>query len=278
MDRYVEMLRKCISRIEADYDFSSIIDHSVSKGTFRELIIKKILRPFLPSAYGISGGEAFDVNGAISKQLDIVIYDAVYSYIAPYSDDFIYFPCESVYGNIEVKSRLDRQSFLEAVININSLKLLNRSAIDTYHVNPIKELRINNMTWDIQATNEFFGVVFAYDSVSSDSVMEYITDVVKEGKFPRYNLPNVIVLFKERVIITRFHRCDDGLFAIHPLKQFDGFIKVPYNDDVLTELLILLFVMLRSIELKAMDIEKLSAKVQTEALSKIKGVVPHILV
>lgn len=278
MDYYVEMLRKCVSRIEADYDFSSIIEHNGSKGAFRELILKKFLRPFLPKAYGVSGGLAFDVSGAISKQLDIVIYDAIYSYIAPYSDDFIYFPCESVYGNIEIKSYLDKHAFVESIRNIDSLKKLKRNAIDTYQVTPIKELRINNVTWNIQATNEYFGVIFAYDSVSSDRVMEYITNAVKEEQIPRDNLPNVIVLLKEQVIITRFHRCDDGQYAIHPLKQFDGFLKIQYADDVLTEFIILLFIMLRSIELKAMDIEKLSAKVQTEALNRIKGIVPHVIV
>lgn len=278
MDYYVEMLRKCVSRIEADYDFSSIIEHKASKGALRELLLKKFLRPFLPNAYGISGGQAFDVDGVISKQLDMVIYDAIYSYITPYSDDFIYFPCESVYGNIEIKSSLNKQSFVEAAYNINSLKKLKRNAIDTYQVTPIKEIRINGVTWDIQATNDYFGIIFAYDSVSSDSVMEYITDIVKEGKIPRDNLPNIIVLFKERVIITRFHKCDDGQYAIHPLKQFDGFLKIQYTDDVLTEFIILLFTMLRSIELRAMDIEKLSGKVQSEALYRIKGIVPHIIV
>ena len=89
MDYYIEMLRKSIARIEADFEFSTIIDHNASKGTFREQIVQKFLRPFLPNAYGISGGQAFDLDGAISKQLDVVIYDALHSYVAPYMDDFI---------------------------------------------------------------------------------------------------------------------------------------------------------------------------------------------
>ena len=126
MDYYIEMLRKCIARIEADFEFSTIIDHNASKGTFREQIVQKFLRPFLPNAYGISGGQAFDLDGAISKQLDVVIYDALHSYVAPYMDDFIYFPCESVYGNIEIKSTLDKKSFMESLENIASLKALKR--------------------------------------------------------------------------------------------------------------------------------------------------------
>ena len=33
MNYYLEMLRKSIKRIEADFDFSAIIDHNCSKGT-----------------------------------------------------------------------------------------------------------------------------------------------------------------------------------------------------------------------------------------------------
>lgn len=107
MNHYLEMLRKSIKRVEADFNFTALIDHNSSKGSVREYIIKNFLRPFLPKCYGISGGQAFDTNGLVSKQLDVVLYDDLHSYIAPYIDDFIYFPCESIYGNIEIKSNLD---------------------------------------------------------------------------------------------------------------------------------------------------------------------------
>jgi len=275
MDYYIEMLRKCIARIEADFEFSAIIDHNASKGTFREQIVKKFLRPFLPNAYGISGGQAFDADGNISKQLDVVIYDALHSYVAPYMEDFIYFPCESVYGNIEIKSVLTKQSFMESIENIASLKALKRDSIDTYYVNPIKELRINNVTWDIQATNEYFGVIFAYESVAPDTVMEYITKAVEDG-FDRNNLPNVIVLFKEKTIISRYHKCDENEFELHPLKDFSGYYMMNYNEDLLAEFLVLLFVVLRCIELKAMDIEALSKKLHTLTFSKYEGTIPNI--
>ena len=279
MDYYLEMLRRCIARIEADFEFSTIINHNTSKGTFREQIVQKFLRPFLPNAYGISGGQAFDKDGAISKQLDVVIYDALHSYVAPYMNDFIYFPCESVYGNIEIKSSLNNQSFTEALENIASLKVLKRDSIDTYYVNPIKELRIKNVTWDIQATKEYFGVIFAYESVKPETVLEYIKEAVKEG-FDRNNLPNVIVLFKERVIISRLCKCseDEYEYELHPLKDFIGYYMMDYGDDLLPEFIVLLLVMLRCIELKAMDLELLSKKLHERTFSKPGEVVPNIVI
>lgn len=277
MDYYIEMLRKCIARIEADFEFSAIIDHNASKGTFREQIVQKFLRPFLPNIYGISGGQAFDMNGNISKQLDIVIYDGLHSYVAPYMNDFIYFPCESVYGNIEIKSILNKNSFMESLENIASLKALKRDSIDTYYVNPIKELRIKNVTWDIQATNEYFGVIFSYDSVEPETVLEYITKAVKEG-FDRNNLPNVIVLFKKRVIISRYRKSNENEYELHPLRDYNGYFMMNYGDDLLPEFLVLLLVMLRCIELKAMDIELLSKKLHAQAFSKHEGIITNILI
>ena len=81
MNYYLEMLRKSIKRIEADFDFSAIIDHNCSKGTFREQILKNFLRPFLPGCYGVSGGQAFDNDGKISKQLDVVVYSTLSTYV-----------------------------------------------------------------------------------------------------------------------------------------------------------------------------------------------------
>lgn len=268
MNYYLEMLKKSIKRIEADFDFSAVIDHNCSKGTFREQIIKNFLRPFLPGCYGLSGGQAFNNNGDLSKQLDIVIYDSLHSYIAPYMEDFIYFPCESVYGNIEIKSVLNKESFIEAVENIASLKKIKREKIDTYHVNPIMPLVIENVKWDVQVLSEYFGVIFAYDSVKADTILDYINEVIQNGIIEREYLPNVIVLLKEKQIINRYYCCGDAQYEIRPIGEFNGFLVEECKDNVLSEFLITLFVMLRNIGLKAMDIQKLSKEVHEEIFKK----------
>ena len=278
MNYYLEMLKKSIKRIEADFDFSAIIDHNCSKGTFREQILKNFLRPFLPGCYGVSGGQAFDDAGNISKQLDVVIYDSLFSYIAPYMDDFIYFPCESVYGNIEIKSNLNKQSFEEAAKNIASLKKLSRKCIESFHINPMKPLCIKNVTWDIQAVNEYLGVIFAYDSVSSSTILSYIQDCLNRGTLGQNELPNIIVLFQEQKIIVRYHQCDDGLYVIHPLGKYDGYLVEECGEDILSEFLILLFVALRSIELRALDIQQLSKDIHRNIFANPKQEIEHITI
>lgn len=278
MNYYVEMLKKSIARVEADFVFSASIDHNASKGAFREQIVKKLLRPFLPGAYGISSGQAFDQDGNMSKQLDVVIYDAIYSYIAPYSDDFVYFPCESVFGNIEVKSKLDKQSLYAAMENIESLKQLKREKVDTFYVNPMKPLKINNITWDIQATNEYFGVIFAYESSISDKkILEHIKEAVDNGLVKRENIPNFIVLFKEKKIIKRYQRDSDGMFTTQPLKDFNGLVVFDCDDNVLSNFIVSLLITLRSITFKTMDIVEMSKQVSEEILSGKSGKINSIV-
>lgn len=278
MGHYIEMLKKSINRVEADFEFSSLIDHNGAKGTFREKIVENLLRPFLPRCYGLSGGQAFDDQGTLSNQLDIVIYDALFSYIAPYMKDFIYFPCESIYGNIEVKSILNKKSFVEAVNNIRSLKLLHRKEIKSYYVNPMKELIIKNVNWDIKAVNEYLGVVFVYDSVKSSTILKYIKEIVDKGKTKKNDLPNIIVLFKDKKIITRFHRAEDGMVHIHPLGQFDGYLVEECGNNVLAEFMMLLLISLRSIEFKALDLENISKETHKEIFEKKDKAIEHILI
>lgn len=119
--------------------------HNGSKGTVRENIVNKIIRPFLPVCYGLSGGEAFDSEGNTSKQLDLVVYDSVFSYIIPYIDNYIQFPCESVYGNIEIKSFLNKDELIKAIENIKSMKSLKREGTHSWTMTPLVSIIINGL-------------------------------------------------------------------------------------------------------------------------------------
>ena len=60
-------------------DFESIssqIHHSGSKGEVREEILKRFLKDYLPKKYSVSSGEIIDIEGNVSNQCDVVIYDA----------------------------------------------------------------------------------------------------------------------------------------------------------------------------------------------------------
>ena len=222
---YYSALKRSGKILEGYFEQSKDVLHSGSKGTIRENIINKIIRPFLPMCYGISGGEAFDKNGNVSKQLDLVVYDAVFSYLIPYMDNFIQFPCESVYGNIEIKSYLDKNEFDKAIENIASLKSLERKGTHDWTVTPLANIQINGLP-NNSDRNPYFGIIFAYDSVDVSTVVNYI----KELKKPSSILPNAIVLYSKHTILIQ---TKTGVIEPFPVNDFNGYGVLDCGDDII---------------------------------------------
>lgn len=224
MDYYSALCRSG-KILESYFEQSKDIFHSGSKGMIRENIINKIIRPFLPFCYGISGGEAFDKKGQVSKQLDIVIYDSIFSYIIPYVDNFIQFPCESVYGNIEVKSYLNGDELNKAVDNIASLKRLSRLGTHSWQVTPKVSIQINGLPNE-RNRNPYFGIIFAYDSVEVETLLRYIKDLT----IPPQLLPNAIVLYNKQTLIIQ---AKDTKIEAYPVDVFNKYAVLNCGDDIL---------------------------------------------
>ncbi len=60
------------------------------------------------------GGEIFAGDGARSAQVDIVLYDAMFSTVLFRNGPEQLFPAESVFGSIEVKSNLTTEELDKA--------------------------------------------------------------------------------------------------------------------------------------------------------------------
>jgi len=126
---------RAVSRaLRASYDAEGVGGgHGAEKGLRRDSVLGQFLARYLPPAYGVSRGEVVDAGGAISKQVDVVVYDAFHSPVLQDSEVSRIFPAECVYAAIEVKPRLNAGSLTEAVLNIASVKTLYRSAIVEQH-------------------------------------------------------------------------------------------------------------------------------------------------
>lgn len=232
---YIDALKKAAKHLDAEFESSQLIQHNPSKGAFREYIVKQCIRPFLPEAFGISNGECFDMNGKVSKQLDVVVYDRLYSYVVPYSDDFIQFPYESVYGNIEVKSFLDKNELLTAIENIASLKRLKRERPTFAQITPNRSIDIKGITWSDSGTDEVFGTVFAYESLNAETLIEHLRTLPLD-MLPY--LPNLFVLYKKKTLILRIKYYKDEKDKKEKLYpnfygDYDGFMSLPCGEDTL---------------------------------------------
>jgi hypothetical protein len=260
---YYDALKRSGKILEAYFEQSKDILHSGSKGTIRENILNKVIRPFLPSCYGLSGGEAFDKNGSVSKQLDLVVYDNVFSYLIPYIDNYIQFPCESIYGNIEIKSYLNQAEFIGSIENIQSLKKLNRDGTHSWTVTPQVQITVAGLPNDT-GRNPYFGIIFAYDSVEVETVLGYFRDV----HIPANLLPNAIVLYSKQTIIIH---CKDGQVEIFPCNDFNKYKALKCGDDTLALFIGLLINFTRYSLLKAADIPNETLRLFQNLLAQNMG-------
>lgn len=227
--KFYEALKAATPKLEAEFNMSQIIQHSPSKGALREYILNSIIRPFLPKRYGLTNSECFDATGKTSKQLDITIYDDLFSYAIPYGD-YKLLPFESVYGVIEVKSLLNKESFFEGIDNIASLKSLSREPAGKCQVLPNLEIDIAGIEWNFNGYTKAFGVVFAYDSVTPETVISYFHDL---SPLNPSLMPDMIVLFKKKTIIARIQYFEDEKFYVTTGNTYQGFLILPCDEDTL---------------------------------------------
>lgn len=97
--------------------------HPGEFGVYREQIIRDFLSPFLPSRLSIGSGFIITAENNISTQCDIIIYDREHTPLIENGEQR-FFPIESVVGVIEVKSKLTKSTFKEALIKLSSIKSL----------------------------------------------------------------------------------------------------------------------------------------------------------
>lgn len=104
------------------------IEHPGSKGDATEQHWIEFLRTYLPDRYKVDKAIVIDSTGNVSEQMDVVIYDAIYTPFIFKQDGFVYIPAESVYAVFEVKQ--DVKGYIEyAAKKIESVRKLKRTSI-----------------------------------------------------------------------------------------------------------------------------------------------------
>lgn len=223
-----DVIKTATPKLEAEYNMSKIVQHVASKGALREFLLKEVIRPFLPKRYGLCNGECFDSHNGVSKQLDVIVYDDLFSYAVPMGDYYM-MPFESAYGEIEVKSMLNKDAFFESINNIASFKSLIKETPDDCQVLPNLAIRINGVEWNKTGFTKPFGVVFAYDSAAPETVLNYFHEIAPLN--PSL-MPDMIVLLKKKTIIFRIFY-EGTKFYVTTSNTYQGFMTLPCKDDTL---------------------------------------------
>lgn len=107
------------------------LGHPVSQGDLGEGEWKNFLSGFLPKRYAVTKGFVFDSKGAISEQIDLIVYDPLHSPLIMETDNGEkYVTAESVYAVFEVKPKANKANIEYADEKIQSVLNLKRTSRD----------------------------------------------------------------------------------------------------------------------------------------------------
>jgi hypothetical protein len=110
------------------FDELGSIPHNGSRGSEAESLIRAFLNSHLPKRFCASSGFILDAGDQVSKQTDVVVYDALHCPVFRASKDTGIFPSDNVAAIIEVKSRLTKRELKDAFEKIESVKRLSKTA------------------------------------------------------------------------------------------------------------------------------------------------------
>lgn len=125
-DMQQEMLTKLISGAHA-------VRHAGSKGDNTEANWIEWFQSYLPKRYKVDKAIIIDSTGKESDQMDLVIYDAQYSYLVFHQGDTKLIPAESVYAVFEVKQELNKEYIEYAGEKAKSVRSLHRTSARIKH-------------------------------------------------------------------------------------------------------------------------------------------------
>jgi hypothetical protein len=96
--------------------------HPGEYGSYREAIVKDFLKFVVPLNLDISQGFIINPNNEISKECDVVVYDARVTPLIQSESRQRFFPVETVCAVGEIKSVLSKQNFKDAINKLTNVK------------------------------------------------------------------------------------------------------------------------------------------------------------
>lgn len=130
-----EIFGKLQKEMEAHLAISNAVSHPVEKGDLVEYCWRDWFVTYLPKRYSVTSGVVVDCTGACSDQIDLIIYDRMFSPYLLHADSFSYVPAESVYAVFEVKQTINSRNLEYAAEKCESVRKLQRTSASVYTIN-----------------------------------------------------------------------------------------------------------------------------------------------
>jgi hypothetical protein len=187
------LFQKISQKMRVDFEASSQVMHSGSKGTIRENVLRNFLgEGRLPAKYGLGAGEIVGRIRDTSRQCDVIVFDKLNGVTLLYDESVQVFPIDCVYGIIEVKSSLSKTDFLDALEKIKAAKAMAPGGAVSQP--------IGGGFTVFHSRPRPFGIVFAYGLANNslDSLLKNLQEWEKEN--PPTLWPNYVCVLEAGVI------------------------------------------------------------------------------
>ena len=142
--------------------------HAAERGTEAEETLKEFLRQKLPRRFDVASGMAIGENDQISRQTDVIIYDAMNSPVYRTGSRVQILPRDNVAAVVEVKSKLNKEELRDTASKIADVKRIKATPLCGVD---------QPVTFSDIITTSVLGCVFAFDSYTS---LETLSENLKE--------------------------------------------------------------------------------------------------
>lgn len=200
--------------------------HTVTKGDHCEEEWIAFLRSFLPDKYAVDKGFVFDSKGDTSEQIDVIIYDALYTpLIYETATGEKYITAESVYAVFESKSKIGKSTLEYANKKIESVKKLHRTSRGM--INAGRFVSPRELT-------HIIGGILAIDSAGNSTVKKHVENypyidigcAINETSFivsrsKEGNVSDVMFSSKDELILSFFYMILDSLYKLGTVAGID---------------------------------------------------------
>lgn len=180
-----DLFTQAARRLKTEFDYvRNTNPHAATKGSEAEKVLREFLNKHMPQRFKAATGILIDSNNDLSKQTDVIIYDALTSPVYRYSEDAMILPIDTVASVIEVKSRLTGDELLDCYRKIASVKSLKKRPSSEM------DLKATGSGLKMSAT---LGVIFAFTSdISIETAGKKMGEL--NGQFDPRLWPDMLVL------------------------------------------------------------------------------------
>jgi len=162
--------------------------HAAERGSEAEDTLKRFLREKLPRRFDVASGVVVGADRSVSRQCDVIIYDAMNSPVYRAGSRLRILPRDNVPAVIEVKSKLNKDELRDAATKIATVKKIKATPICGAD---------QPVTFSEIITTSIFGCVFAFDSYTSlETLAENLKEINATEENPDHWIDLVVVLDK----------------------------------------------------------------------------------